>query len=516
MKAQPGFLTWLRRSGWAVLLIALVPFGLHLWTNAHDTLFRDELYYLATAQHLDFGYVEFPPFVALAAAFTRTVIGTSVIAIRLLPALAQVVIVCLTASMVAMLGGGLAAQALAATAIAVAGVFLGSSGLLSMDPFDQLWWALAAWVLVRLITRQDPRWWMLFGLVVGLGLLTKLTMAFFVIALLLGLLLSQSRKLLFSRWLLIGGLIALGVVWPYIMWQIRHGLPVVEYTGIYSSGKTYQATPLEYLIQQVTTMNPLALPLWLGGLYFLFFVQEGKSYRAFGWAYGFLYAFFMLQKAKFYWLSPAYPMLFAAGAYGLQLLVQQRPRLAWLQPTAIAVIGLSGLLSAPFAIPILSPEAFIGLNVSTGGAAVVKQENLVSSDLPQNYADRHGWTEMVSAVKQAYDTLSPAEKADACVLTRNYGEAGAVDFYGPALGLPKAISGHNSYYLWGPQGCSGKVIITVNYPLQDVSGSFESVEAGPDWECNHCMPYENGAPIFIARGLKAPILEAWPSVKAFN
>jgi 4-amino-4-deoxy-L-arabinose transferase-like glycosyltransferase len=506
----------LRRSGWVLLLIALVPFGLHLWTNAHDNFFRDELYYLATAQHLDFGYVEFPPFVALVAAFSRTLLGTSVVAMRLVPALAQVAIVFLTASMVAMLGGGLAAQALAAIAIALGGVFLGGSGLLSMDPFDQLWWALAAWVLVRLIKRQDPRWWMLFGLVIGVGLLTKLTIAFFLIALLLGLLLSPARKLLFNRWLVVGGLIALGVAWPYIAWQIRHGFPVVEDTGIYSSGKTYQATPLEFLIQQVTTMNPVALPLWLGGLYFLFFVKEGSPYRAFGWAYLFLYVFFMLQKAKFYWLSPAYPMLFAAGAYGLQLLVQQRPRLGWLQPTAIALLGLAGLVSVPFAIPILSPEAFVGLNVSTGGAAVVKQENLVSSDLPQNYADRYGWTEMVGAIKQAYDTLTPAEKVEACILTKNYGEAGAVDFYGAALGLPKAISGHNSYYLWGPQGCSGKVIISIGRPLQDLAGNFDSVEAGPAWQCDHCMPYENGAPIFIGRGLKAPMQAAWPTVKDYN
>jgi len=516
MNAQSGLLTWLRRSGWVVLLIALVPFALHLWTNAHDNLFRDELYYLATAQHLDLGYVEFPPFVALAAAFARTVLGTSVVAIRLLPALAHSAVVLLTASMVAMLGGGLGAQALAAIVIALGGPFLGASGLLSMDPFDQLWWALAAWAVVRMIKRQEPRWWILFGVVVGIGLLTKLTIAFFVIALLLGILLSESRKLLFNRWLLIGGLIALGLVWPYIAWQIRHGFPVVEYTAAYSSGKTYYAGPVAYFMQQVTSMNPLTLPLWLGGLFFLFFVPAGRPYRAFGWAYVFLYAFFMLQRAKWYWLSAAYPMLIAGGSFGLQLLIERLPRLKWLQPASMALLAISGLLFVPFAIPILPPESLIRMNAMIGGAGEVKQENLVSSELPQNYADRYGWREMVAAVKQAYDTLTPEEKADACVLTRNYGEAGAVDFYGPALGLPKAISGHNSYYLWGPQGCSGKVIISISRQAGDLTGAFESVETGPTWQCKYCMPYENGAPIFIARGLKVPMLEAWPTTKDFN
>ena len=305
MNTQSTFPGWLRQSGWVIFLIALLQFILHLWVNAHDNFFRDELYYMAAAQHLSPGYVEYPPFVALAAAFSRAVFGSSVLAIRLLPAVAAALIVLLTANMVAQLGGGLLAQALAAVSIAFGPVFIGSSGLLTMDPFDQLWWTLAAWVVVRMIKRQQPRTWLAFGLVVGLGLLTKLTIAFFVLALLLGLLLSEQRKLLFNRWLILAGLIALVIFSPYLFWQAGHGFPVLEYTRAYAGGKTYQASPLEYFFQQVITTNPLALPLWLGGLYFLFFTAAGRPYRAFGWAYIFLYVFFMLQRAKFYWLSPA-------------------------------------------------------------------------------------------------------------------------------------------------------------------------------------------------------------------
>lgn len=516
METQSGSRAWFRRSGWVILLIALVPLALHLWTNAHDNLFRDELYYLSAAQHLEWGYVEYPPFVAFAAAITRALAGTSVVAVRLLPALAQIAVVLLTAGMVAMLGGGLAAQALAAIAIGLGPIFLGVSGLLTMDPFDQLWWTLAAWTLALLIKRREPRWWMLFGAVIGIGLLTKLTIAFFVIALLIGLLLSRERKLLFNRWLIIGGLIALGIAWPYIVWQVRHGLPVIEYTAAYASGKTYWAGPVVYLLQQIITMNALLLPLWLGGLYFLFFTAAGRPYRAFGWAYVLLFVFFMLQRAKFYWLTPAYPMLFAAGTCGLQQLIERRPRLGWLQPTAIAVAVISGLLLVPFDIPILPAESLITYNRMTGGIFAQKQENLVASQLPQSYADRRGWHEMVTAIKGTYDTLTPSEQADTCILTRNYGEAGAVDLYGAAMGLPRAITGHNSYYIWGPQGCSGGVIISIGRPLQDLSGVFESVEAGPAWSCAYCMPYENGAQIFIGRELKAPIEEAWPSTKDYN
>ncbi len=516
MNAGSAFNAWLRRSGWAILLIAAAQFILHLWANAHDNLFRDELYYLAAGQHLDFGYVEYPPLVALAAAFSRAAFGSSVLAIRLLPALAGALIVVLTADMVAVLGGGPAVQALAAITIALGPVFIGSSGLLTMDPFDQLWWTLAAWVLVRLIKNQQPRMWLAFGAVIGIGLLTKLTIAFFLIALLIGLLLSEQRKLLFNRWLIFGGVIALVIVSPYFVWQARHGFPVLEYTRIYSSGKTYQASPLEYFFQQVLTTNPLAPPLWLGGLYFLFFTRSGRPYRAFGWAYLSLYVFFMMQKAKFYWLSPAYPMLLASGAYGLELLIGQRPKLKWMQPAYISTIAISGLLIVPFAIPILPLETFIRVQGLAGGATDVRTENLASSELPQNYADRYGWREMVTAVKAAYDTLTPQEQAEACVFASNYGEAGAMDFYGPALGLPKAISGHNSYFMWGPQGCTGKVLITINIPLQDLSGGFESVQAAGQTSCTYCMPFENNAPIFIARGLKAPIDEAWPGAKRYT
>jgi hypothetical protein len=397
----------------------------------------------------------------------------------------------------------LPAQVLAAIAIALGPVFIGSSGLMSMDPFDQFWWTLAAWVLVRLIRKQQPRLWPVFGLVVGLGLLTKLTMGFFVIALMLGLLLSGQRRLLFNRWLLLGGAIAFVIISPYLVWQLQHGFPVLEYTRSYAAGKTYhQDTPLEYFGEQFVTINPFAFPLWLVGLYFLFFVPAGKPYRAFAWAYVFLFAFFTIAKAKYYWLSPAYPMLIAGGSYAIQRLVEHHPRLARLQVSYILLLAVSGLLILPFAIPIFPPEAYIRYSHS--------------SVLPQVYADRYGWREMVANVKAAYDTLTPQEQAEACIFASNYGEAGAVDFYGPALRLPKAISGHNSYFIWGPQGCTGKVVITINVRLQDIASGFESVEPAGQTSCAYCMPYENNAPINIARGLKAPFATAWPGVKVYE
>ena len=511
--------TWLRciLRDRAVALIALLQFGLHLWVSAHDNFFRDELYYIAASRHLDFGFVDFPPLVAVATAATRAALGGSLIALRLLPSISGVILVLLAADIVAVLGGGLLARVLAALTIALGPAFLGSSGLMTMDPFDQMWWTLCAWTLVRLIKSEQPRLWLLFGLFAGLGLQNKLTMGFYAGALVLGLLLSERRKLLLNRWLVFGGLVALITISPYIIWNVVHGLPTLAFTQAYSGGKTYQASPLEFLGMQVLQENPLLLPIWLGGLFFLFFTKTGRPYRAIGWAYLFLFVFFMLQKAKFYWLSGAYPALFASGAYGLELLVQQRPRLTWLQPSYAWVAAISGLVLVPFSIPILSAEAFIGLNSALGNlAGLVKQENVATAALPQNYADHYGWHEIVDGVKAAYETLTPQEQAEACVFANNYGEAAAVDLYGPAHGLPRAVSGHNSYFIWGPQGCTGKLLITVNVAPADLEAVFESVDVAGATSCKYCLPFENGAPIAIARNLKAPLDQVWPSVMDYK
>ncbi len=502
---------------WAVPLIALLQFVLHLWVAAHDNFFRDELYYIAASRHLDFGFVDFPPLVALATAASRLVLGETLVALRIPPALAGVVVVLVTANMAKRMGAGLAAQVLVAFVAALAPLFIGTSGLMTMDPFDVMWWTLCAWTVLLLITEQEPRFWLLFGLFAGLGLLNKLTMGFYAGALVLGVLISYHRRILFNRWLIFGGLVAAALVSPYIIWNALRGFPTVEFTQMYAGGKTYQATPLEFLAAQIMHANPALLPLWLGGLYFLFFTKAGRRYQPFGWAYVFLFIFFMIQKAKFYWLTGAYPPIYAAGALGLDLLVRQRPRFAWLQPAATWVAVLSGLFLVPFAIPILSSEAFIRLNSAMGNIQV-KQENIATSELPQNYADRFGWPEIVNSVKVVYDTLPAEDQARACIFTDNYGEAGAVDLFGPALGLPRALSGHNSYWVWGPQGCTGEVLITVGVNQTDLenSGLFETVEAVAETQCKYCLPHENGAPILVARHMTQPLEQVWPGVKDYK
>src|SRR5919107_708919 len=303
-----------RRPRWALLgggtilfLLALVKLLVHLLTAVNYGYFRDELYYIAASERLALGYVDFPSFVALATALARATLGDSLLALHLLPALAGAAVVVLAGLMARELGGGRFAQGLAALAVLVAPNFLVFGTFISMDAFDQLFWVSAAYVLLLILKRNEPRLWPLFGLFAGLGLLTKLTMLSFGFAVLVALLLTPARRQLRSPWPWIGGGVAVAFLVPYAYWNATNGWPTPEFWAEYG-GKVDEASPLEFLLEQIVTMQPPALPLWLAGLGFYLFAREGRPYRALGWAYVVLFVLFAALNTRFYFLAPAYPM----------------------------------------------------------------------------------------------------------------------------------------------------------------------------------------------------------------
>jgi hypothetical protein len=389
---------------------------------------------------------------------------------------------------------------------------MGMNSILTMDSFDELWWALAAYILIRLLKRDNPRLWLVFGLVAGLGLMTKITMAYFGAALVIGLLLTPARKYLGSKWLWLGGLIAFAFLVPYVIWQIKNGFPTLEFWKVYASGKTYPVTPLEFLLQQIIALNPLTLPLWLAGLGWYL---VGKPYRMLGIAYIVLFVIFMLMQAKNYFLAPAYPMLFAAGALVIERFASQSRR-NWLKPFYAACVLIVGALAAPMALPILPIEMFVQYARPLGGDAGLKSERLATADLPQHFADRFGWENLAETVARVYQSLPPDDQAQACIFAGNYGEAGAINFFGKARGLPAAISGHNQHFLWGPGSCSGQVMIVVGVPQQDLQDVFASITVGDTARCKYCMPYESNLAVLVCRGLKVPLRELWPRVRNYG
>jgi 4-amino-4-deoxy-L-arabinose transferase-like glycosyltransferase len=498
-----------------LIYLALIKFLAHLAVSGNYGFFRDELYYIDAGKHLAAGYVEFPPFIAWLAASIPTVPGDSLVIYHLFPALAGAALVLVTGLIARELGGGRFEQCLAALASLAAITFLAIDSIFSMDSFDELWWVLMAYILIRLIKRDQPRLWLLFGLVAGIGLLTKITMLMFGFALVVGLLLTPQRKYLLNKWAWIGGGIAFAFLLPYIIWNAANGWPTLAFWSTYTNGHANPASALGFLYQQVLTMNPLTLPLWLAGLYYYFFTREGRAYRVFGWAFVILYVLFTISRAKLYFLSPAYPMLFAAGAMMVGHFVS-KPGRGWLKPAYVSLLALVGLLLAPLAMPILPPSIYGSVTAIVSGNAGIKVENRTTGVLPQQLADRFGWDTMTATVARVYHSLPEDEQAQACILTLNYGEAGAIDLYGPQYHLPHAISGHNSYYLWGPGNCTGQVIISIGYSRTQLQRAFGSVTQAATITCDYCMPEENDLPVYVCLHLKTSVKVIWPTVKHFD
>src|SRR5215510_927746 len=254
----------------AVLLtLSAIKFLLHLLTSAQFGYFRDELYYIAASKHLDWGYVDFPPFIALVTRLVRGTLGESLLALHLLPALAGTALVFLTGWMARQLGAGPFGQGLAALAALVAPDFLGVNSILSMDSFDILFWGFALYILILIFKDDNPKTWLWFGLVVGLGLTNKVSLLYFSLAMVIGLALTAQRKYFRSLWLYVGGAIALAFLVPYLIWNALHGWPTVEFWQAYGN-KVYQVSPVEFVLQQILIMHPFTFPLWLMGLLYFF------------------------------------------------------------------------------------------------------------------------------------------------------------------------------------------------------------------------------------------------------
>lgn len=496
--------------------LAVLKLVIHVLTSSNYGYFRDEFYYIAASKHLAFGYVDFPPFIALLTAVVRFTLGDSLLALHFFPALAGAGVILLTGLMARQLGADSHGQVLAALAVLIAPQYLGMNALLTMDSFDLLVWAAALSLLILILKYDRSKLWLVFGLVMGIGLTIKVTPLYFGLALVVGLALTPYRKYFRNPYLYLGGLIALAFLMPYVIWNAANGWPTLEFWRNYGN-KVYQASPPVFLLQQVAIMHPISLPLWLSGLVFLF-TQNGKHYRLFGWMYLVLFIIFMLQHVKNYFLAPFYPLLFASGTIAMQQFASSRGWhwLGWLRTNYIPFLVIGGILLAPLTIPVFALNALIPFVRAMGGTNV-KSENTDTGILPQNFADRFGWEELAVTMSDVYHSLPAQDQAKACIYTSNYGEAGALQFYSSKYDLPPVISGHNNYYLWGPGSCTGEVLIYLGQAnIDDLKQGFADVQQVAANKCQYCMPFENDVPIFLCRGIKVPIEQDWPRTKFYQ
>ena len=497
--------------------VGVLPLAAHLLTSTRYGYFRDEFYYIACSQHLDWGYVDHPPLSIALLALERWLLGDSLVAIRLLPALAGAGLVVLTVLLVRELGGGRCAQVLAAVALLVAPYYVAVDNFYSMNAFEPLFWMAAAYTLIRLVNTGNAKLWLVFGLVAGLGLENKHSLLFFGFAVALALLITPQRQHLAGRWVWLGAAIAGLCFLPNIVWQVRHGWPTLEFMHNAQVYKIAALSPPAFLAQQVLMLHPLTLPLWMAGLAYYLVAPGARSYRFCGWVYVILLALMLAERAKPYYLVPIYPLLLAGGAIVIETWTRQ-PRRQWLRPAYVIVLLIGGIVTAPLALPVLPAES-VGWYARwlhlDAGAKSSTAERAELAELPQYFADMFGWDELVAAVARAYDSLPPHDRARAAIYVGNYGEAGAINFLGKARQLPTAISGHNNYWLWGPGNSSGDVVIVVGASREELEPMFASVEEVGRVQCRYCMPFENQRPVYICRALKRPLPELWPQLKRY-
>lgn len=487
-------------AGFAAALVLI-----HMLTAGSYGYFRDELYFLAWAEHLDWGYVDHAPMAGWILHATRRLLGDSLYALRLPAALAAGGLVLLTAAITQALGGGRAAVVLACLSVVTAPIYLGLLHLYSMNAFEPLFWMGGVYALILAIQRQEPKLLLWFGLCAGLGLMNKHSMVFFGFALVMGLLLTRQRRLLATRWMWMGAGVALLIFLPNLIWQYIHGWPTVyQLLALRAGNVNVSVGPLDFIGRQLFLFMATGL-VWIPGLWFFLGDAQGRPYRFLGWAYLVILAEMMLLNGKHYYMASAYPMLLAGGAILWE-------RAWWPVRALVALVVLAGgVLAAPMVLPVLPVEAYLRYEKALG-LRPPQTENNHTGVLPQHFGDMFGWPEMVEQVARVYQALPPEERAKAAIFANNYGEAGAIDFFGPRYGLPKAISRGLSYWLWGPREYTGELMIVLGDRRGGAEKWFQSVEETFEVRHKYAMPYERYR-ILVCRGLKAPLREVWPKFR---
>lgn len=495
---------------WALPLVVLVFFAA---TAAGYGVFRDELYYFACGQHLAWGYVDQPPLIALIAAAVRALFGASWIAARLVVAVAAAATVLLVGDTARQLGGGRWARLLAQLLTATAPIYLGLFSIFSMNAFNVLIWAGLARLASYLLAGGNPRLWLAFGVLAGIGLENKFDVGLLGAGLALGLILGRRFDVLRERWLWLGGALAALIFLPHVLWQAHHGWPTREFVANAQEHKIRAIGALDFVTAQAGQVGPVAFALAFAGLGWLLVARSARPFRPLGWAVLVVLGIFAASVSKPYYFAAAFTVLFPAGAVAFEGWTAGR----WRRVTrpVLLVLVASILVAAPLAKPFLPIETYLRYAAALGETPG-SDENHEIGRLPQFFADMHGWKELAQTVARVYETLPPEDQARACVYGNNYGQAGAIDFFGPALGLPVAISGHNNYWFWGTRGCSGETLLIIGGDRERHEQIFSDVKPGGIFECTDCMPYENHQTIWIARGPKLDLDEAWERVRHFD
>jgi len=523
--------SWLANGMLIVVAIAFAKFIFHCYFNNRYDYFRDEFDYMACGNHLAWGYVDQPPLIPFLIHICRAVLGDSLRSIRFIPAVASSLLVVQTALLAREFGGRRFALVLSAIAVLIAPQYLSNGSLLGTNCLEPNLWMGCAYFAVLAIKRNNPRYWVWFGVVAGIGLQEKYSIALFGFGMVVGLLLTAQRRVFLNPWIWIGGFAAFLIFLPNLLWNIHNQWPFVQLMhNIRADGRDIVLPLPQFFLQQMMLIGPITAPIWIRGLIGLFVLPGLKPYRVLAWCYLVCFTVFFVLHGKNYYLSPIYPMLLAAGAVWIEAAIERRKiasaeaesarvgpnRLLWLKPVIVVLLLASGAYVAPLVVPILSPDKFLAYLKYLPMKPPVMEHGHERAPLPQWYADQFGWKEIVAETATAYDRLSPAERPGCGIFAQDYGQAGAIDFFGPRYGLPPALSGHQTYWLWGPRGYSGNCLVVLGDKRERLEELFEHVEyVGTSADNPYAL--EKEIAVYICRGAKFGTLEKiWPELKKWR
>lgn len=498
-----------------VAILAALIVLLHIATNLLTVyeFHRDELLYLAMGKHLRLWRMDFPPGIALIANGSRALFGDSLTAIRAFPALTHGATALLATLIARELGGGAVAQRVSVLAIALSPLFLRSGGMLQPVVFDQFWWTLALYFLIRLCSTDDGRWWIALGAALGLGLLTKFSIGFIGLPIVVATVLTPQRRWLATRWPWLALLVALAIGAPAIVGQVALGFPVLGQMDTLQGSQLARMTYTMFLGEQLLC-GP-AIVLAVAGVIALLFLKRWQAYRVVALSCVGAFLLLLLLHGKSYYIGPIYPTLYAAGATTLELGKMGAMRTSRIALATIVLLAF-GALILPLGIPILPPEQMVAYTQRLGIAKATQTNRGEQIELPQDYADMLGWRDMAAAVAAVVETMPHSERAEMVVVGNNYGEAGALEFYGPRFHLPPVINAKGSFWFFGPGDRPGRIVVTLGEKHESLQRIYRDVQDAGYFDAKWLVPEEHNLPILIGRNPSMTLQQLWPSLAGRN
>ncbi len=490
--------SWLGNWG-LITAFVIIKLLVHFLTNTIYEIHRDGFLYIELGNHLNWGYFSVPPSIAVFANIARFIFGDTDFGIRFFPAIIGAISLVIIGIMVKEMGGGKMAQFLALLAFLTSPAFLRSNTLFQPVSFNQFYWLLLSFLIFRLIRTERPIYWIWIGIIAGLAFLNKYSVVFYLTAFLISIFLTSTRKWLKTYYPYLSGFIALLIALPNLIWQFQHDWPVINHMRELAETQLIHVRIDNFLIEQLM-MNFPAILIWIPGLIFILFTRNGKQYRIFGLIYLLTLLQIIILRGKHYYTLGLYTMLFAFGGYIIVKWFHGR-----LQFVRYIIIGLSIILALfilPISLPVMKPEQYVRFMKSIGMEKNQRWEDGLYHELPQDYADMIGWKELTGIVRDTYYSLTPEQRKHCTIFANNYGEAGAINFYGRKYGLPRVISFNDSYLYWAPDSIADDYLIKVG-ESDDLVEMYDDVKIVGRISTPYAREY--GMPVYLFKNPKIDV-----------